>query len=257
MTTPTSTRCKTGAQPQIRLQNAARIASDRVCLRELQLQAIIGVYPHERLHRQRLTLDLAMELDIRSSATSLVLAQTVDYAKIARDLRLLLQGAQFHLLETAAEAIAAFILAPSPEYARPQSVQVTIAKPSALDNAATPSVTILRNRDDFEFNRLGINDALLVFESADARITVEGPVAGAGETTPASGSSGPELSPFEEHREILVPLSDPGQIPTRHLRIRRKDAPQFLTMPTQLYDFREAIGDHHISPKNRTPEQNI
>lgn len=203
---------------------------DLVSLSGLQLQAIIGVYPHERLQPQRLVVDLAMALDTRRSATSLALTETIDYAKIARDLRILVQGAQFHLLETAAEAIAAFILTASvADYTCPERVRVVVSKPSAMDNLATPSVSIERAKSDIApktIDQTGTDtSALIIFESADVCIAVSGP-----------NHRGNVLQRSENPsiREMIFPLSDSDQNATRRLHIVRKEQQCFLTAPTHL-----------------------
>jgi len=175
--------------------------ADWVSLSKFRLQAVIGVYPHERLHPQPVDIDLAIQLDTRAAAVSLNLAKSVDYAKVARDLRLLLQGARFHLLETAAEAVAALLLAPFPDRARPEAVQVKLCKPSALDGLATPSVAIFRTRGDFEFLPGEHTGETLIFASADLKIS----------------------------------LVDMGG--ERSLAITRLGDREFLTRPTQVFDF--------------------
>lgn len=175
--------------------------ADWVSLSKFRLQAVIGVYPHERLHPQPVDIDLAMQLDTRAAAVTLNLAKSVDYAKVARDLRLLLQGASFHLLETAAEAVAALLLAPFPDRARPEAVQVKLCKPSALDGLATPSVAIHRTRGDFEFLQGEHPGETRIFASADVKISL---VDTAGERT---------------------------------LAITRTGDREFLTKPTQVFDF--------------------
>ncbi len=178
---------------------APRRPADWVSLSRFRLQAIIGVYAYERLHPQPLEIDLAMQLDTRAAATSLDLTKSIDYAKVARDLRLMIQGARFHLLETAAEAAAAFLLLPLPDRSRPNAVRVTLSKPSALDGLACPSVAIYRTREDFEFLAGDWPGETRVFSSADVRITLVDATAG----FPAESSTG-----FAATGNILIPLGD-------------------------------------------------
>ena len=196
--------------------------SDWVSLSRFRLQAVIGVYPHERLHPQPLDIDLAMQLDTRIAATTLNLAKSIDYAKVARDLRLLIQGARFHLLETAAEAIAAFLLAPSPDRACPESVQVKLHKPSALDGLATPSVAIHRTPADFLFVTGDLPSEIRIFASADVKISLL-------EIPP--GGFLPSAS------QIFIPLCEGDQTAERALAITRCGDREFLTKPTQAFDF--------------------
>jgi FolB domain-containing protein len=202
------------------LQHSLPIA-DWVTLSRLRLQAVIGVYPHERLHPQPIDLDLALQVDTREAATTLDLTRSIDYAKVARDVRLLIQNGRFHLLETAAEAVAAFLLAPCSDRARPESVRVTLHKPSALDGLATPSVAIHRKREDFQYG-----EDIAIFSSADVRISL----------VEAFFEASPEGRKDESQPgAILIPLADDGEIPTRWLSILRRGDQDFLTRPTQVF----------------------
>lgn len=197
--------------------------SDWVSLSRLRLQAVIGVYPHERLHPQPIDVDVAMQVDTRAAATSLDLSQSIDYAKVARDIRLLIQNGRFHLLESAAQAVAAFLLAPSHDRARPESVRVTLHKPSALDGLATPSVAIHRTREEFAFQ-----EGVEIFSSADVRLWL---VEGYRENAASTLGTGPGYAPGA----ILVPLADEGEAADRWLAILRSEDRDFLTRPTHVF----------------------
>ncbi len=205
--------------------------SDWVSLSRFRLQAVIGVYPHERLHPQPIDIDLAMQLDTRIAATTLNLAKSIDYAKVARDLRLLIQGARFHLLETAAEAIAAFLLAPSPDRARPNSVQVKLHKPSALDGLATPSVAIHRTPGDFVFVAGDLPSEIRIFASADVKISLM--------EIPSEGFSSTAT-------QIYIPLCDGDQMAERALAITRCGDREFLTKPMQAFDFQSSFEQSNL-----------
>ncbi len=129
--------------------------SERPCdiirLRGLAVHCIIGVYPHERLTPQPLTVDVDLALEAQAHHRT-GLSGTVDYAKISAELRFLLESCHFLLLETAAEALCAYLLAPPvPDAPRAQieSVTLTLEKPAAL-SAARPSLIVHRRRGDFE-----------------------------------------------------------------------------------------------------------
>jgi FolB domain-containing protein len=171
-----------------------------------------------------------MQVDTRAAATSLDLSQSIDYAKVARDIRLLIQNGRFHLLETAAEAVAAFLLAPCRHRARPESVRVTLHKPSALDGLATPSVAIHRARDDFEFI-----EGVEIFSSADVRIWLVDR-----HLENALGHAGhrpvhPPGHADAQGRNLLVPLADEGEVPDRWLSLQRSEDQDFLTRPTHVF----------------------
>lgn len=146
---------------------------DIIRLRGLAVQCIIGVYPHERHTPQPLSIDVELRLDTRAHRKS-GLRGTVDYAKISAELRFLLESCHFLLLETAAQALCAYLLAPPTDdapRAQIDSVRLTLEKPAAL-SAATPALIIERRAEDqlysTEQKSFGIVDVL--FESRDCGI---------------------------------------------------------------------------------------
>jgi 7,8-dihydroneopterin aldolase/epimerase/oxygenase len=118
--------------------------SDRIKLEGLEVEAVVGVYPKERLGPQRLIIDVALTTDTRPAALADALAATLDYdqvAEICRDVA----GERLHLIETVAERIAARVLAAQP--GRIQAVAVRVAKPGAVPGARTVAVEIERKSD--------------------------------------------------------------------------------------------------------------
>lgn len=111
---------------------------------------MVGVYPRERTDPQRLLVDLTLGLDTRRAAETESLAHTVDYAACARDVAFLLEHGRFRMLETAAHAIARYLLAPpsrGERRARIDEVRVELRKPEALQHRATPRLAIERTSE--------------------------------------------------------------------------------------------------------------
>jgi dihydroneopterin aldolase len=123
---------------------------DVIALRDLHVDCIVGVYPHERDTPQPLVLDVELFLDTEDAATSEQIARTVNYDLTAAQLVFLLESCRFRLLETAAHALARYLLAPpAPGVKRAQVelVRITLTKPDALSGVAVPSLTIERSAD--------------------------------------------------------------------------------------------------------------
>ena len=146
---------------------------DIIRLRGLAVQCIIGVYPQERHTPQPLSIDVELRLDTRTHRQN-GLRGTVDYAKVSAELRFLLESCHFLLLETAAEALCAYLLAPPTDdapRAQVDSVRLTLEKPAAL-SAAKPALIIERRVGDHlysaEQKTFGTVDVL--FESRDCGI---------------------------------------------------------------------------------------
>ena len=82
-------------------------STDLIELKRLEVECIIGVYPRERIQTQPLVVHLALETDSRVAGRGGGLASTIDYSQIAGEVKFLLEGCRFELIEEAAEAIAA------------------------------------------------------------------------------------------------------------------------------------------------------
>ena len=131
---------------------------DQIELRKLRAECVVGVYPSERAHPQPLLVDLALCFDARPAARGGGLAATIDYAKLAGEIRFLLAACRFYLLETAAEALAAYLLAPPTAdlpRARVRAATLRLTKPRALAGGALASLTIHREAEEMEY---GVED---------------------------------------------------------------------------------------------------
>jgi FolB domain-containing protein len=125
---------------------------DVVELCGLQISCVVGVYRAERHLRQPLSLDVSLYLDTRKAARGGQLRDTVDYARLAGELRFLLESASFRLLETAADALCRYILAPPTQdgsRAQVEAVTLRLAKPEALREGAQGSLQVHRRRDEY------------------------------------------------------------------------------------------------------------
>ncbi len=124
---------------------------DEIRLQELQVRCMIGIHPEEEISPQLLRLNLVLHLDTRPAALSGRLQKSVDYAALARELSFILTHARFRLLESAAEALASYVLAPAPidkPHARIEALELEIIKPEALAGVAMPSIRIFRKREE-------------------------------------------------------------------------------------------------------------
>ena len=122
---------------------------DRIELSGMEVQCVVGVYPHERHVPQPLRLDVTMSLDTERAAVKEGLSASVDYSAIAKQLCFLLESCEFRMLETAAHALARYLLAPpalGERRAQIERVRVRLTKPAALGGHGVPSLEIERER---------------------------------------------------------------------------------------------------------------
>jgi len=117
-------------------------ALDAVFIRQLRLQAWIGLYRHEKIAPQTIELDLEIALPPASPVfSSGKVADTIDYGVVVEHIRALIAKERFGLVESLAERIAASILA---EFGSPR-VKVSIAKLGVLRDAKQVGVIIERS----------------------------------------------------------------------------------------------------------------
>jgi dihydroneopterin aldolase len=127
---------------------------DVIELRGLTVDCIVGVYRRERVAAQPLKLDVALYLDTREAAVGGRLAHTIHYGRLAGELRFLLEACRFELLESAAEAVCRYVLAPPTEdapRAQVQAATVRITKPEALAGSALPSLQVHRAAEEMQY----------------------------------------------------------------------------------------------------------
>jgi dihydroneopterin aldolase len=126
---------------------------DCIELNGLEVDCVVGCYPRERHLPQRLRLDLAMYFSTEQAARKEALSASIDYSAIAAQLGFLLRSCEFRLLETAAHALARYLLAPpalGERRAQLERVRLRLTKPFALGATVVPTLQIERDRSWLE-----------------------------------------------------------------------------------------------------------
>lgn len=113
---------------------------DTIYIDDLRVDTVIGIYAWERRIRQTVRLDLEMAFDIRAAAADDDVARTLDYKAVAKRVIAFVEAAEFQLVETLAERVAALVLAEFP-VAR---LTLRVDKPLALRGASGVGVRITR-----------------------------------------------------------------------------------------------------------------
>jgi FolB domain-containing protein len=115
---------------------------DRIRIRDIELQAIIGTKPVERTTKQRVLIQLDLETDMTRAALSDRIEDAVNYKDIKDRVVALVEQSRFHLVERMAEAIAGLCLADR----RVARVTVGVDKPDALTGARSVGVEVTRDQ---------------------------------------------------------------------------------------------------------------
>jgi FolB domain-containing protein len=113
---------------------------DQIFIDQLQISAILGVDPIERVQRQPLLCSLVLYTQTQAAAQSDDLQLTVNYAAICQQVITFVEQSQFFLVETLVEQIATLCL----QHPLVQQVQVELAKPVAIRLAKQVGVRIVR-----------------------------------------------------------------------------------------------------------------
>ena len=115
---------------------------DAVIIRDLRVEALIGIHKRERHVQQTVSIDLDIGLPGTAVFASDKVADTVDYEQAANAIRALAASGHFRLVETLADRIALLL---TKDFDAPW-VKVTVAKIGILPNAKFVGVTIERSK---------------------------------------------------------------------------------------------------------------
>ncbi|HWD31186.1 dihydroneopterin aldolase [Pseudomonas alkylphenolica] len=113
---------------------------DRVFIEGLEVDTVIGAYDWERGIRQCLRLDLRFAWDNRPAAAGDDLTLALDYASVTARIQAFAEQAEFELVETFAERLAAVLMS---EFQIPW-LSLKLTKPGAIAAATGVGVEIER-----------------------------------------------------------------------------------------------------------------
>jgi dihydroneopterin aldolase len=119
---------------------------DKIFIRALKTEAIIGIFDWERQVKQTVLLDIEMRADIRKAALTDSIADTLNYKGVAKRVLAFVQASQFHLVETLAESVAMLIL----EEFSVSWVGIVLSKPGAVRSSRDVGVAIERDRSTLD-----------------------------------------------------------------------------------------------------------
>lgn len=104
---------------------------DKIIIRDLRANALIGTLEREQKYRQGIVAALTLELDLRPAGKSDDLTKSVDYSEIARRTLEIMETRHFRLLEALGNAIGKMLM----EYPPVVRASVLLEKPRALNFA--------------------------------------------------------------------------------------------------------------------------
>ena len=113
---------------------------DIVFINDLRIETIIGIYDWEREVKQTISLDLELGTDIRKSAETDAIEDTLNYKAVAKRMVAFVSDSEYQLVETLAEKIAEIVLT---EFDLPW-LKLTVHKPGAVRGSRDVGVIIER-----------------------------------------------------------------------------------------------------------------
>lgn len=115
---------------------------DRIFLRGLRVDCIIGFIDWERQLRQTLEIDLEFPVDCARAAERDAVEDSTDYKQVAKRVLQFVQASEFRLVETLAHRLAMLLI----EEFRLEWLRITINKPGAIRHSRDVGVSLLRRR---------------------------------------------------------------------------------------------------------------
>ena len=117
---------------------------DRIFLRGLEVECLIGFIDWERRIRQKVVIDFELPVDCRRAAERDDVADTLDYKKVSKRIIAYVGASEFQLVETLAHRVALLVL----EEFGVEWIRLSINKPGAIRGSRGVGVAIERTRAD-------------------------------------------------------------------------------------------------------------
>lgn len=115
---------------------------DKMLIEDLELEAIIGIHPHERNQKQTLFIDLEITYDSTKAAQHDHIDHALDYERIVTLISDYLDENAFFLLETLVNRLSEYLQ----HTLDLEKIRLTAYKPSAISNAKRVGISIERQK---------------------------------------------------------------------------------------------------------------
>lgn len=115
---------------------------DVIFITDLRADAVIGIYEHERIIKQTISVDLEIGTSVSLAANNDNVEDTLNYKLLSKRVEAYIAQSEFQLIETLAEQLAKLIIQ---EFNVPW-LKLTLHKPGALSNSRDVGVRIIRQK---------------------------------------------------------------------------------------------------------------
>ncbi len=118
---------------------------DKIFLKELEIDAVIGIWEWERRIKQKVSIDLELAVDARAASRADAIDETLNYRDVAKRLIDYVGSSEFQLVESLAECVAELVVK---EFGV-SWLKLSVAKPGAIEGARTVGITVERTPGDY------------------------------------------------------------------------------------------------------------
>jgi dihydroneopterin aldolase len=125
--------------------------ADRIFLRGLTVECIIGFIDWERRVKQTIVIDLEFPVDCRAAARTDEVANTVDYKSVAKRVIAFVEASEFKLVETLAHRLGMLVI----EEFSLEWVRISVNKPGAIRGSRDVGIMLERTRADLASGKAG------------------------------------------------------------------------------------------------------
>jgi len=101
---------------------------DKIIIRDLRANVLVGTLEREQQYRQEISVSLTLHLDLAAAGRNDDLTRSVDYSEIARRAQNIMETGRFRLLEALGTALGKMLM----EYAPVRRAEVLLEKPRAI-----------------------------------------------------------------------------------------------------------------------------
>ena len=116
---------------------------DKILIRQLQVDAFIGIHDWEKQNKQTLYFDMDLSFDCKTAGRTDNIDDALDYFEVCEQVTTLVSNSQFELIERLAEAVCHLIL----DQFNCEKIKLTLFKPDAIGNTQSVGVRISRSQN--------------------------------------------------------------------------------------------------------------
>jgi len=119
---------------------------DKIIIEDLNVEAFIGIYQHEKENKQPLFITLELSVNLSKPALSDNINDTIDYDNVVSDVKSVLESKHFELIESAAMEIMRTLF----KHHNCATIKIIINKPNAIADAVKTCIKMKRSRKEIK-----------------------------------------------------------------------------------------------------------